>query len=77
MKKCTAYTLTLEEAEELLQNLLDNKGIKLVLHGIFYYAESDTQCLDGSEIDERMAQVIGVGKCEHYVIENGMVIIVE
>lgn len=77
MKKCTAYTLTLDEAEELLQNCLDNKGIKLVSQGFFYYAESDTQCLDGNQIDERMAQIIGVKKCEHYVMEDGMVVVVD
>lgn len=38
MKKLVAYKFTLEEAEEALQNCLDNNGIKLVNKGHFYYA---------------------------------------
>lgn len=77
MKKCTAYIFTLEEAEEALQKCLDNSGIRLKEEVFFYNAESDDIFLDGSEVDERMAQILGVGKCEHYAIESGMVVIVE
>lgn len=65
-----AYKYTIQEAEELLQNCLDNKGIKLVNQGYFYYAESDTQELDGAEVDERMAQILHVKECEHYAIKE-------
>ena len=76
MEKLMAYKFTLEEAEELLQNCLDNSGIKLVNKGHFYYAESDCQELDGSEIDERFSQIIGVESGEHFVVENGLVFLV-
>ena len=65
-----AYKYTKEEAEELLQNCLDNNEIKLVNHVYFYFAESDTQELDGAEIDERMAQILHVNECIHYVIKE-------
>ena len=66
----SAYKYTVEEAEELLQNCLDDNGIKLVNHGYFYYAESDTNSLDGAEVDERMAQMLHVEECEHYAIRE-------
>lgn len=67
--KC-AYKYTVQEAEELLQCCLDDKEIELINHGYFYYAESDTNCLDGSEVDERMAQILHVEECEHYAIRE-------
>lgn len=76
MEKLVAYKFTLEEAEEALQNCLDNSGIKLVNKGHFYYAESDSQELDGAEIDERFAQIVGVESGEHCVTENGLVFLV-
>lgn len=76
MEKLVAYKFTLEEAEEALQNCLDNSGVKLVNKGHFYYAESDSQELDGAEIDERFAQILGVESGEHYVTENGLVFLV-
>ena len=69
-KYIIAYKYTPEEVEELLQNCLDDKGIKLLNKGHFYYAESDTNFLDGSEIDERMAQILNVKECEHYATKE-------
>lgn len=77
MEKCTAYLFSLKEAEEALQKCLDNRGLKLKEEVFFYNAESDDIFLDGSQVDERMAQILGVEKCEHYATENGMVVIVE
>lgn len=65
-----AYKYTVKEAEEMLQYCLDDKGIKLVNHGYFYYAESEIHNLDGAEVDERMAQILHVEECEHYAIKE-------
>ena len=73
MEKYTvAYKYTPQEVEELLQYCLDDKGIKLVNKGHFYYAESDTNFLDGSEIDERMAQILNVKECEPYATKENI-----
>ena len=76
MEKIVAYKFTLEEAEEELQNCLDNRSLRLICKGRFYYAESDEQCLDGAEIDERFAQIIGVESGEHCVTDDGLVFLV-
>lgn len=65
-----AYKYTVREAEEMLQNCLDDKEIELINRGYFYYAESDTNYLDGAEVDERMAQILHVKECEHYAIRE-------
>ncbi len=77
MEKLISYKMSLAEAECKLQEALDNATIKLV-HRLgdmdspsFFYAESDSQCLDGAEIDERFAQILGVKTCEHYATEDG------
>lgn len=69
MIKQNSWLLTKEEAEETLRNLLDDNSLYLVKQkGGFYYAESYSQELDGTEIDERMAQYFNIGGCEHYVV---------
>jgi hypothetical protein len=69
MIKQNSWLLTKEEAEETLRNLLDNNSLYLVKQkGGFYYAESYSQELDGTEIDERMAQYFNIDRCEHYVV---------
>ena len=69
MTKQNSWILSKEEAEEILQNILDNNSICLVRqNGGFYYAESYSQELDGAEIDERMAQYFNIDKCEHYAV---------
>lgn len=77
MEKLVAYKMTIFEAENMLQNAVDNSSLKLVHHigdmdfPCFFYAESDSQCLDGAEIDERFAQILGVRLVEHYASEDG------
>lgn len=77
MEKLVAYKMTIFEAENMLQNAVDNSSLKLVHHigdmdfPCFFYAGSDSQCLDGSEIDERLAQILGVRSVEHYASEDG------
>ena len=69
MTKQNSWLLTKKEAEEILQNILDNKSIYLFKQNDnLYYAASDAQELDGAEIDERMAQWFNLNKCEHYAI---------
>lgn len=69
MTKQNSWILSKEEAEEILQNILDNNSIYLIRqNGGFYNAESYSQELDGTEIDERMAQYFNIDGCEHYVI---------
>lgn len=77
MEKAIAYKFTLKEAEERLQDCLDNRELRLVCKGRFYHAESDEQCLDGAEIDERFTQIIGVESGEHYVTDDGLVFLVD
>ena len=77
MEKVIAYKFTLKEAEEKIQDCLDNKELKLIYKGRFYYAESDSQCLDGAEIDERFAQILGVESGEHCVTDDGLVFLVD
>lgn len=77
MDQLTAYKMTLAEAEEMLQNTLDNSSLKLVRRvgdmdfPSFFCAVSDSQSLDGSEIDERLAQILGVRAVEHYAADDG------
>lgn len=77
MKKLVAYQFDLPEIEERLQICLDNKNLKLVDMGYFYFALFDSQELDGAEIDERLAQIIGVKSGQHYAITNGLVFLVD
>lgn len=76
MEKMVAYKFTLTEAEEALQNCLDDREMKLVSDRNFYHAESDNNYLDGSEVDQRLAEIIGVENGEHYETENGLVFLV-
>lgn len=77
MEKCCAYKMTLEEAQEALQNCLDDRYLRLKQTGLFYEARSDITYLDGSEVDERMAQILHVEQCEHWATDEGMVILVK
>ena len=77
MEKLTAYKFSLPEITEKLQEKLDDRFLKLEEQGGFYNAESDNNSLDGAEIDQRIAQIVGVKKGIHYSIENGLIFIVE
>ncbi len=77
MEKIIAYKMSIEEAEHKLQEVLDDTTIKLVhdlgdIHSSnFFFAKSDIQCLDGAEIDERLAQILKVEAVEHYATDDG------
>lgn len=72
MEKLIAYKMSVSEAEEILQNVLDDAGIRLVSEAnAFYSAYSDSQELDGSQVDRRIAQYLGVQAVENHVAEGG------
>lgn len=74
MEKLLAYKMSISEAEGILQNALDNASLKLVGDmdfPSFFYAKSDSQCLNGTKVDERFAQFLGVKSVEHYATEDG------
>lgn len=71
MEKLIAYKMSVSEGEEILQNVLDDAGIRLVSEAnAFYSAYSDSQELDGSQVDRRIAQYLGVQAVENHVAEG-------
>lgn len=74
MTKIKGFCVSWDEAEEILKNILDNSGIEIIRDDEMpelYKAQSDTQNLDTSEVDERFSQyfkheVIG------YAYEDGI-----
>jgi hypothetical protein len=77
LEKVIAYKFTIPEITEKLQEVLDDSTLKLEEQGGFYGAESDLNSLDGGEVDQRIAQILGVKKGTNYSIENGLIFIVE
>ena len=73
-----AYTLSFEEVEERLQNYLDDKGLQLIYDEDcqFCTAESDTRFLDGSEVDECLAQILRVKSCTHWATINVVIVLI-
>ena len=73
------YQLTWEEAEEILQNLLDNRTLDLhpsLRDPHLLEAESSEQKLDAAEIDERMTQYFGT-PCICWATEDGMLAVTD
>ncbi len=71
-----AYELTWEEAEEILQNLLDNNTVELFPCSDdprFLEATSSEQDLDAGEIDERMSQYFHTA-CACWATEDGIIV---
>lgn len=77
MEKYIAYTLSIGEATNILQYRLDDKTIRLIKNLNFYEARSDNQYLDGSQIDDYIAQQFGVNKCEHWAMDGGMIVLIK
>lgn len=81
MNICKAYSFSMEELEEILQNMLDDGGLKVHRYDnsqILCYAQSDTQFLDAGQIDERLAQHLQVGfGVGYYTGDESFVFIVE
>lgn len=73
------YTMSFEEAEEKLQNCLDDKELQLIRKENDYFceAESDAQWLDASEVDQRLAQILGAKKCIHWATEDKIVVLID
>lgn len=73
------YQLTWEEAEEILQNLLDNKTLDLhpsTNDSRLLEAISSEQELDAGEIDERMTQYFGT-PCICWATTDGILIVTD
>lgn len=72
MTEQRSWTLSKDEAEEMLRKCLDNKLIclKRQKDADFYYAESDSQKLDGDQVDKKMAECLDVNKCQQYCVRN-------
>lgn len=80
MEKLTTYKMSLTEAENKLREVMDDTTLKLMPrvgsmnYPSFFYAESlsrHSRCLDGAEIDEKLAQILDVNQVEHYAAEDG------
>lgn len=78
MEKLVAYKMTVEEAENKLQDWLDDSGLHLIpsAEDGYYEAKSSSQELDGAEVDDRFSEILGVEVCENYIAETGGIIIV-
>ena len=72
MTEQKSWILSKHEAEEMLRNCLDDKLIclKRRKETDFYYAESDSQKLDGEQVDKRMAECLDINECQQYCIRN-------
>lgn len=83
MKKTEVYISSKEEVQEILQNLLDDRTLELVPAEsvrtgntfCFFEGRADSFDMSGAEIDNRLAQHLGVKMCVHY-IDYGIVYIV-
>lgn len=73
------YELSWEEAEEILQNLLDNRTLDLrpsLRDPHLLEAESSEQDLDSGEVDERFSQYFGVS-CTCWATEDGILVVTD
>lgn len=78
MVKYFAYQMTVNEAEELLRVVLDDSGIELTRDNKgndFFEASSDTQWLSGAQVDQRLAQALGLDDCRHIAADDMVVIL--
>lgn len=73
------YELTWEEAEEILQNLLDNNTVDLHPYADdprLLKATSSEQELDAGEVDERFSQYFGV-PCICWATKDGIIAVTD
>ena len=88
MKEFRAFLSTKDEIEEILQEALDDKTIRLEQNleslfdkngnsGRFYeaYSPAYDNRLDGAQVDERIADKLGVPDCEHWIVDDINVVI--
>ena len=66
MRKISAFLMSKAELEEILQEELDDVGLKLFPKDEFFEARSDQNFLDGGLIDERLSEFFGVREGIHY-----------
>ena len=72
MTEQKSWILSKDEAEEMLRKCLNDKSIclKRQKDADFYYAESDSQKLDGEQVDKRTAECLDVNKCKQYCVRD-------
>ena len=75
-------SLRIDEAEEMLRNKLDSHSLKLVRDGTdmtFYNARNNDGSvnLDGGQVDERLAECLGMHRVTHFCDEAGGIVILE
>ena len=80
MEKFTVHILAKDEAQELLQNASGDSGLKLVElvkdPAGFYTAASDSTFLDAGQVDQKLAEALGIGKSVHYALGDGSIIVI-
>lgn len=70
-----AFLSTGDEIEEILQEVLDDATLRLEKEkslGRFYeaYSPAYDNRLDGGQVDERIADYLGVQSCEHWDLDG-------
>ena len=82
MKEIRAFLSTKDEIEEILQVVLDDATVHLEKEeslGRFYeaYSPAYDNRLDGGQVDERIADYLGVRSCEHWDLDgNNLVVLI-
>lgn len=78
MKIGKHYILSMDELQEILQTILDDRKLRVrMAAGMkFCMAQSDQQYLDGSQVDERLSQYCRK-PCEHWILDKNRIIIID
>lgn len=80
MKEIRAFLSTKDEIEEILQEALDDATLRLERKkslGRFYeaYSPAYDNRLDGGQVDERIADHLGVRSCEHWDLDGNNLVV--
>ena len=80
MEKFTVHILTKDEAQELLRSASGDSSLKLMDLAKdpagFYVASSDNTFLDAGQVDQKLAEALGIEKSVHYAMEDGSIIVI-
>lgn len=71
MKEIKALVCKKEELEDILQNELNDKCLRVYGMGEYYYAGSDANELDGREIDNIIGEYLHMKECIHFKVKRG------
>ena len=78
MQRKIAFVFTATEAEEILQDALDNNGLRLSVYDEYYpQALSDTQALDAGQIDGVMARYLEIPQCESWMVDGDLIVLAD